>query len=272
MFYVVNTKGSFLFGYLQQGKRESIMYEGQLIQGEPKITKRLEYANRTTHEAWECMCQMISEARADGYRDMPIDASKLQVPADLYQEEFPLVLRGVYAHVRSMTSEQFSSGLARVRAVHEAISHAGVEVISGDDDSYVELRLGAAVTSFGFVSEQLWETMTTKARELCEARGMLGDNLLLPDGRGLVHLQTRESTLDLYVRAFLQGAMKAGAVIELSSDHSWSFNQVSPFNAADLQDLQWYQETPWLLSSILKLDQTIPVQEAEVITALDFYC
>lgn len=269
MFYVVNPKGSFLAGYLQSGERESIMFEGQLIQGEPKITRRLESADRTSHEAWEYLCLMVTEARADGYRDMPIDTSKLQVPADLYQEEFPLALRGVYARVKAMTSDQFSAGVARLKAVHEVTS-AGVEVVG--DDKYVELRLGAVTITFGFVPDRLWENMTMKARELCEARGMLGDNLLLPDGRGLFHLQTRESALDLYVRAFLQGAMKAGAVIELSSDHAWSFSVATPFNAAEVENLQWYQETPGLLSSILKLDQTIPVPVTQVVSAVDFYC
>ena len=272
MFYVVNPNGSFLAGFLPAGTRESIMFEGQMVQGEPKITKRLEGAASSSHDAWEFMCEMVSEARADGYLDTAFTASKLQVPADLHHEEFPLVLRGFYARVKTMAKDQFAAGLARLRAVHEVLSHADVQLQSYDDDKFVELRLGAQIIRFGFVPERLWEIMTTKAKELCESRGMLDDNYLLPDGRGLLHLRTRETILDVYVRAFLQGAIRAGAVIELTSDHNWRFLESNPFIAADVKHLQWYQDHPEVLSSVLKLDQTIPVRATQVFSAVVFYC
>lgn len=272
MFYLVNTKGSFLVGYVPAGERTVLMFEGQVIQGIPKITKRLEKAARSTDDAWEFLCETVMEARADGYLDKHVDTSHLQVPPDLHQDKFPLALRGVYARVKSCSYDQFAAGLARLLAVHEAVSDAGVEVKIGTEGKSVELSVRGAHIRFGFVPDGLWGTMATKGKELCEERGMMGDNFLLPDGRGMLHLLHRETILDLYVRAFLDGSVKAGAVIELTSDHSWKFVAGNPFLTADVRDLQWYQGTPALHGRALKLDQMIPVSTAQAADALDFYC
>lgn len=272
MFYLVDSKGNFLSGFVPAGSRGNVMFEGQLFQGEPKITKRLEDTARSTHEAWEFLCERVAEARANGFQDKPIDTSKLFVPAEIYQAEFPLVLRSVYARVNAITADQFSAGLARLSAIHQVLPSAGVSVVISGNEKSVELRLGKNIIRFGFVSERLWETMTTKARELSSARGLLDDNELLPDGRGLFHLRTRETCIDLYVRAFLHGATQAGASIEWSSDHPWKFQKTDPFSKADVKDLQWYRDTPDLHGEVLKLDQTIPVQTTTVMSAVDFYC
>lgn len=270
MFYLVDPKGNFLAGFVPAGSRGSVMFEGQIVQGEPKITKRLEDTAHSTQEAWEYLCEMVSEARANGYLDMPVDTCKLHVPPDVFHGEFPVFLRGVYARIKAMTSDQFSAGVARLMAVHEVLPSAGV-VVNGNEKS-IELRLSAHILRFGYVPDRLWETMTTKARELCSERGMLDDNDLLPDGRGLFHLRTKETCLDLYVRAFMHGAIRAGATIEWSSDHAWTFLETDPFNKAVVQDLQWFQDTPNLHSNVLKLDQTIPVHATPVASLVDFYC
>lgn len=272
MFYLVNRKGAFLAGYVPAGGREYIVYEGQLSQGEPKILKRFENLAGSLDEAWGKLCEMISEARADGFLDMPIDTSNLQLPADVYLEDFPLVHRCVYARVRTMTEGQFEAGLARLQTVHQVILKAGVTVSIGTDDRSVELCLGQAVLRFGFIPARLWDSMTGKARDLLEERGIPGDNHLLPDGRGVFRLNTQETALDLYVRAFLHGAMGAGAEIDLTGDGAWRFQASNPFLLEDVKSLQWYRIDPLLQSSAIKTDQSVAMPAGVTASLADFYC
>lgn len=272
MFYLVNRKGSFLSGYVPAGGREYIMYEGMLSQGEPKILKRYENCVGSLDEAWVKLCEGVSEARADGFLDMPIETSNLQLPADAYKAEFPLVHRCVYARVRTMTEEQFDAGLARLQTVHNAILRAGVTVSIATDGRSVELRLGQAELRFGFIPARLWDSMTGKARDLLQDRGIPGDNYLLPDGRGVFRLNTQETALDLYVRAFMQAAIEAGAGIDLTADGAWNFQASNPFLLEDVKTLEWYRTDPQLQSLAIKIDQTVAVPAGVTASLADFYC
>lgn len=253
MFYLSNRKGAFFAGYVPAGGDTAIMLEGHMSGGRSKIHKKFEERRETPQMAWDFLCEQVSAARADGYLDATIINSTLKIPTDVHAEAFPLGRRGVYVHLALLTPEHFAAGLDRLNEVHSVVGDAGVQVKVTDGDRWIRLSHGSNVIQFGFVTDALWATMSAKAKELSTERKMLNGNYLLPDGVGLWHLQTSETALDLYVRAFMAGAMEAGAEVRFTSDHEWSFSATSPFHSLHVKALDWYQKEPGLLQKVLAL-------------------
>jgi hypothetical protein len=152
--------------------------------------------------------------------------------------------------VKVCTEEHFAAGLGRLQEVHDVLSNGGAKVKLVVSDRSVKMSVTETSIQFGLAHMRTWETMSTKARELCEERGMFDSTYLLPSGQGLWRMQTCETELDLYVRAFLAGAIEAGAVIGFSADQAWSFSAQRPFHTSDVEALKWYREKPRLLNLI----------------------
>ncbi|EPJ5562207.1 hypothetical protein ACQYZY_27190 [Pseudomonas aeruginosa] len=266
MFFLSNPKGAFLAGYVPAGDTTAILFEGQSGGGRTKIHKKFEERRETPEAAWDFLCSQVTEARADGYQDASYQSSTLKPPGDTFSDVFPLARRGIYARVESMTHEQFTAGLDRLNEVHANVEEAGVKVSVQDGGRWVRLSLGSVVIEYGYVPNALWETMSAKAQELSTEKRMMNGNFLLPEGKGLWHLQTQESVLDVYIRAFMAGAITAGAKIHFNSDHPWGFSEVTPFLNGDVTGLSWYQLNPGLLRKVRALEP-----QPEPIGGWDFY-
>jgi hypothetical protein len=265
MFYVVNARGNFLAGFVRAGERSVRLYEGIKSAGIAKITKKLDCVAPSDNDAWERLCEEIADARADGYLLAPYDTSNMEVPDNAYQGEIPEALRGIYAHVKECTEEHFQAGLDQLKNVHDVLSKGGAGVKLKVTDRTVLLSSKERDISFGLADLRMWGTMSLKAKELCEERGMLNSTQLLPSGKGLWRMQTHESVLDLYVRAFLAGAIEAGAVISFSADQEWKFSAQRAFHSSDVATLQWYRENP----KFLDLVHGIKPQVAPVVVTED---
>lgn len=250
MFYATNAKGNFLAGFVPAGESYVRLYEGTKSAGIVKITKKLDCVARGVDDAWELLCEEIAKARADGYRLAPYDTSNIEAPEKAHHGEIPESLRGIYVHVQECNEEHFSAGLDRLKEVHEVLSKGGSKVKLEVTDRSVKLSHVEGTIHFGLALMRMWEAMSTKAKELCEERGMLNSTYLLPSGKGLWRLLTRETELDLYVRAFLAGAIEAGAVMSFSADQEWKFSAQRSFHAADVATLQWYRENPKFLDLV----------------------
>ena len=266
MFFLTNSKGAFLAGHVPAGDTIAIIVEGQSGGGRTKIHKKFEERRETPEAAWDFLCSQVSEARADGYQDANFQSSTLKPPGDTFSDEFPLARRGIYARVETMTHEQFTAGLDRLNEVHAKVGDVGVLVSVQDGGRWLRLSLGSVVIEYGFVPNVLWETMSTKAQELSTEKRMMNGNYLLPEGKGLWHLQTQESVLDVYIRAFMAGAITAGAKILFNSDHLWGFSEVSPFLNGDVSALSWYQLNPDLPRKVRALEP-----QPEPVGGWDFY-
>ncbi|MDF9779197.1 hypothetical protein [Pseudomonas baetica] len=264
MFYAVNAKGNFLAGYVPAGERFVRLYEGIKSAGIAKITKKLDCVASSVDDAWERLCEEIVAARADGYLLAPYDSSIIEVPDNAYQAEIPESLRGIYAHVMECTEEHFLAGLDRLKTVHEVLSQGGAGVELKVTDRSVKLSSTESSIHFGLADLRVWETMSLKAKELCEERGMFNSTQLLPSGKGLWRMQTCESVLDLYVRAFLAGALEAGAAIGFTADQEWKFSAQRSFHSADVATLQWYRESPKFLDLVHGIrPQAAPVVQSD---------
>lgn len=242
MFYLTGRNGAFLAGYVHPVERGFVFLEGTESKG---VTKKFEASALSKEDAWDYLCEQVVAARADGYVDGDLVDAKVARDAESYQGVFPVELRGVYAHVDECNEHHFRAGASRLEEVTKLSSaHIGVE--AQIFDRFIRIKIGKHSIEFGLADLLSWNSMSSKGRELCEEKGFVDSSKLLPSGKGLWHFKSEETVLDVCVRAFLAGAISAGARIRLSADAAWRFTEEAPFHLGDVKDLAWATAFPKL--------------------------
>lgn len=242
MFYLLGRKGAFLAGHVSVSEPGYVWFEGFQSKG---VTKKFEASADTYDDAWDRLCALVVDAKADNYIDGDLADAKVVFSHESFQGVFPERLRSVYAVVEHCDAVHFQAGASRLEEVAELVkTHTGIEVLVSE--RLIRMKHGNQTLQFGLADLRSWEAMSNKGRELCEEKGFVDAIHLLPSGMGLWHIQTQESVLDVCIRAFMAGAIASGAKISFRSDCSWLFSEGLPFFQRDVKDLAWVKAYPSL--------------------------
>lgn len=240
MFYLTNSAGNYIVGYVQEGSSEAVVHRGNRDRHIQKELIRMD----SDEAAFERLCAQVHQAKVVGYRDREAGLSPINFPS-CYLDAMPTASRGVYATVKLCTADQFQGGLACLESACSALVATFPLTLKRSEGAFL-LEEGNKHTSVGIklLSQAEWETYPARLRELSDDRGYLDQGTILPSGRGVLGLSTASYLTEIALRAFFAGAIKAGAQITVEGGQGWRFNPTKPFHKADVADSFWFALHP----------------------------
>lgn len=237
MFYIHDSEGSYIVGYVEKGSTEAVMHYGFR---DRYLRKELAFHD-TTEEAYQVLCMQMHKARLNGWEDRDVALSPIDLP-ECVRDALPASARGVYAQVNSCNQQQFEAGQTMLQAAVGALSETFPVSLICDAGGFCVKSNGGAV-KVTFLSDAVWETYPLKLKEITTARGFFDSSSLMPSGVGRLGFSTCETGLDIFVRAFLAGMIQAGADVTVTGDCDWAFKADQPFDKAQVMGLDWYNNT-----------------------------
>lgn len=246
MFHLCDPNGSYIVGYVDGHTSEMVVHRGRRdrhIQKDVALFK-------SDGEAFDALCILVHKAQVDGYVIQESGLSPIPYPESCYHGVLNVEARGVYVTVQSCTPQQFQAGVTRLKAVVDAV--APIAPISQEwGEGRFSITHDGKTVMARLVSEQVWETYPAKLKEQSLKRGYMVPGLLMPSGMGTLGFQTAESVLDVCVRGFLAGMVKAGAKIVVRGDGDWLFDPTRPFLKEHVEKLSWYKAETGLYQLLL---------------------
>ncbi|WGK63372.1 hypothetical protein QAO71_17680 (plasmid) [Halopseudomonas sp. SMJS2] len=241
MFYLTSPDGRNAIVYVQQFTKEMVVLKRK---GERVIHKELGTFG-SDEEAYAALCMRVQALRREGYGAVDTALASYAFPASTVGEgRLTVESHSVSFVVKKCTPVQFNAGIAQMDETFDVLKTPGVSFKQGDGWFELEPTHPAYGESFKcrLLSEQAFRDYPSKLKELCLARGYVDNETLLPGGRGRMLVVTGEGVVDIYIRAFLHGLIKAGAEVSFKGDRDWSFFPMTPFAKRDVSELAWYQE------------------------------
>ncbi len=250
MFHLTDPSGGFLVGYVDANTTEMVVHRGRR---ERHIQKEVALF-QSDEEAFDALCASVHRAQVEGYEIQDVGLTPVQFPDSCYHGTMSVSARGVYATVQSCTPDQFDAGLSRLNAVVAAV--AAVSPVSQKwDGGHFSIDYEGQTIRGSIISDQVWATYPAKLKELSLKRGYIVPSVLMPSGVGRLGFMTSESVLDVCVRGFLAGIVKAGAKITVRGDEGWMFDPARPFHKDHVEKLSWYKAGNGLYQALVEAGQ-----------------
>lgn len=250
MFHLTNPSGGFFVGYVDANTKEMVVHRGRR---ERHIQKDVALF-QSDEEAFDALCALVHKAQVDGYEIQDAGLTPVQFPDSCYHGTMSVAARGIYVMVQSCTPDQFDAGLARLNAVVDAVAPVSPVSLKLDGKRFSIDHEGHSIMG-RIISEQEWATYPAKLKELSLKRGYMVPGLLMPSGIGSLGFMTSESVLDVCVRGFLAGIVKAGAKITVRGDEGWVFDPARPFHKDHVENLSWYKAGNSLYQALVEAGQ-----------------
>lgn len=241
MFYLTSPDGRNAIGYVQQDTKEMVVVK----RNKDRVIHKELGTFDSDQDAYAALCIRVQALRKEGYKAEDTVLASYPYPASTVGEgRLTIESHSVSFVVKNCTPVQFNAGIAQMEETFDVLKTTGVSFKLGDGWFALEPASPTYGESFKcrLLSEQAFGEYPPKLKELCLARGYVDNETLLPSGRGRMFVVTGEGVVDIYIRAFLHGLIKAGAEVSYEGDNNWSFYPMTPFAKRDVSELAWFFE------------------------------
>ncbi len=239
MFYLTTPDGRNVVGYVQANTKEIVV----LKRNRDRVIHKEIASHASDEAAYAALCMRVQTLRKEGYSPVDPTLSSFAYPASAVGEgKLTIESHSVSFEVKDCTKSQFDAGIARIEETFDVLKTAGLSFKQGDGWFALEPTSGESFKC-RLLSEQAFDAYPSKLKELSLARGYVDNETLLPNGKGRMFVITGEGVLDIYIRSFMYGLIKAGAQILYKGDGDWTFYPMQPFAKRDVSGLAWYNES-----------------------------
>lgn len=250
MFYLTSPDGRNAIGYVQQFTKEMVV----LKRKKDRVLHKEVGTYNSDENAYAALCMRVQALRKEGYKAVDTALASYPFPASTVgQGRLTVESHSVSFDVKKCTPVQFNAGIAQMEETFDVVKATGLSFKQGD--GWFELEPSHPTYGETFkcrlLSEQAFGDYPSKLKEISLARGYVDNETLLPDGRGRIFVVTGEGVIDIFIRAFLHGLIKAGATVSYKGDRDWSFYPMTPFAKRDVGELAWFCE-PGLHDLLMK--------------------
>lgn len=271
MFYLENTSRKFFLGFIERESSTITVVEGNREKG---VCSKQEMLCTSSEDAWHQLSGLVCRKRAEGFIPASVPSiSNYIPPQDVFMDAFVVEFSGVYVQFTELTDEQLAAGTQRLQDLHKALGLNGVRLAVTDGS--IEISSNGASVKLCKLSQQEWDAKPARAKEIFGDRKLIDSMTLLPTGEGAWWFGTQSGVLDIYLRAFLGEAWKAGARFTASGDPYWEFQPKKPFDVDAISRMKWFQDDPSLLQTLTQSGLlggvTLVVKPAPVATGFELF-
>lgn len=271
MFYLENASRRFFLGFIEKDSSVFTVVEGTREKG---VCSKEEMLCASPEDAWYQLSALVCRKRAEGFIPATVTSiSNYVPPTDVFMDAFVMEFTGVYVQFSELSDEQLAAGIRRLQEVHAALGRKDVR-LAVTDNSF-ELASNGASVKVCKLTQQEWDSMPARAKDLFGDRKSIDSSTLLPSGAGNWWFGTQSGVLDIYLRAFLGEVWNAGARFTASGDFNWEFQHKKPFDVDAVSRMNWYQDDPSLLNLLnqsgLLGGVTLVVKPAPVATGFELF-
>jgi hypothetical protein len=238
MFYLMTPDGRNVIGYVQALTKEMVV----LKRNRERVIHKEIGTYASDELAYGALCMRVQALRKEGYSFSDTKLSSFSFPVELAGlGSLTIESHSVSITVKKCSKEQFDAGIARMEETFDVLKTTGMCILHGNGWFAIEPSSGESFKC-RLLTEQAFDAYPPKLKELSLARGYVGNETLLPNGKGRMFIITGEGVIDIYIRSFLYGLIKAGAEVSFQGDRGWTFFPMTPFAKRDVSELVWFNK------------------------------